>query len=205
MMQATIDVTVPTSLTVSQVDAQRTAIDYVAAHINSAFEVVAGGRYYHKPLGQEIWQFIIRCEHGPLDAIHVNVQSGAIISLTNEQICAIREKAAVLAARKRGVLPVDAQGYVLGEYARRRANAYLSMEVSLFYSAVEGIFVPLAQPIWQFSIEVQLPRLGILGRMGTIDVDAQNGEAIPLTHKQIKRIRERADALVELRTQTAAA
>ena len=31
----------------------------------------------------------------------------------------MREKAAILAAQQQGVLPVDAQGYVLGEYARR--------------------------------------------------------------------------------------
>jgi hypothetical protein len=204
-MQATIDVTGSTLFAVSQSDAQRTAMEYVAAHIDPTFEVVAGGRYSHKALGQEVWQFIVRCAYGPLDAVFVNVQSGAMLSLSSEQIGVIREKAAVLAARKQGIIPVDSQGYVLGEYARRRADAYLSMDVSLFYSAVEGIFVPLAQPIWQFLIEVQLPRLGILGRLGTIDVDAQTGEVIPLTHKQIQQIRERADALVEFRSQTAAA
>lgn len=204
-MQATLDVTGSTQFAVSQSDAQRTATEYVAAHLDPTFEVVAAGQYFHNSLGQEIWQFIVRCAHGPLDAVYVNVQSGAMISLTSQQIRGIREKAAVLAARKQGIVPVNSQGYVLGEYARRRADAYLSMEVSLFYSAVEGIFVPLARPIWQFLIEVQLPRLGILGRLGTLDVDAQTGDVIPLTHKQIQQIRERADALVELRTQTAAA
>jgi hypothetical protein len=128
-----------------------------------------------------------------------------VINLTMDEIRVVREKAAIFAARKQGILPVNAQGYVLGEYARRRANGYLSREVSLFYSATDGIFVPLTQPIWQFSIEVRLPRLGVLGIMGAIDVDAQTGEVIPLTTKQIKRIRERADALVEFRTQATAA
>src|SRR5215208_1352284 len=105
MMQATIDAVMPTLLTVSQEDAQRAAADYVADHIDLAFEVVAAGRYFHKPLGQEIWQFIIRSEDGPLGAIFVNVQTGAVIPLTSEQVCVVREKAAMLAANKQGVLP----------------------------------------------------------------------------------------------------
>ena len=39
------------------------------------------------------------------------------------------------------------------------------------------------------------------GILGTLDVDAQTGEPIPLTHKQIKRMRARADAIVEFQTQ----
>ena len=96
---------------------------------------------------------------------------------------------------------MNGHGYVLGEYARRQADSYLGTEVSLFYSATKGVFVPLTHPIWQFTLQVRLPRLGILGLMGAIDVDARTGEVLPLTHKQIKRIRERADALVEFQTQ----
>jgi hypothetical protein len=103
------------------------------------------------------------------------------------------------------VLPLNTQGYVVAEYARRQADRYLGMQVSLFYSATEGVFIPLARPLWQFLLQVRLPHRGVLGILGTLDVDAQTGEVLPLTHKQIKRIRERADALVEFRTQTAAA
>jgi hypothetical protein len=38
-----------------------------------------------------------------------------------------------IVASKRGVLTTNEQGYILGEYARRQADSYLSMEVSLFY------------------------------------------------------------------------
>jgi hypothetical protein len=113
-------------------------------------------------------------------------------------------------------LPLNEQGYVLAEYARRQADRYLGMQVSLFYSATDEVFIPLARPLWQFSVQVRLPGLGVIGSMGAIDVDAQTGEVIPLTQPQIKRIRERADAIrhcaaaptsaaVEFRTQTAAA
>lgn len=191
--------------TVSEADAHAAACAYAAAHVDAAFEVVDGAHYFSRPLGRAIWRFFLRGEHGPVGAIEVDAQTGAVIGLTDDEIRVIHEKAVILAARKQGVLPVDAQGYVLGEYARRRADSYLGAEVSLFYSATDGVFIPLARPIWQFAIQVRLPRLGVLGIMGTLDVDAQSGEVIPLTHKQVTRIRERADALVEFRTQTTAA
>ncbi|HMN26648.1 MAG TPA: hypothetical protein PKE45_00730 [Caldilineaceae bacterium] len=203
-MQTVLDKPTSTS-TVSRADAQLVASAYVADQVDPAFEVVDGARYYSKPLSREIWRFFVRCAQGPVGVIRVDAQTGAVNPLTTDEIRAMHEKAAIFVARQQGVLAVDTQGYVLAEYARRQADSYLGTEVSLFYSATDGIFVPLVRPIWQFSIQVRLPRLGVLGIMGTLDVDAQSGEVIPLTHKQIKRIRERADALVEFRTQTTAA
>jgi hypothetical protein len=204
-MQTTLDRPTISTATVSEADAQCAASAYVVANIDPAFAVVHDAHYHRQFSDQACWRFFVCCTYGPLTTLYVEAQTGAVVSLTAEEIRVMHEQAAILAARKQGSLPVDAQGYVLGEYARRRANGYLSREVSLFYSATAGLFVPVARPLWQFSIEVRLPRLGVLGSMGTIDVDAQTGEVVPLTHKQIKRIRERADALVEFRTQTAAA
>ena len=204
-MQTTLDRPTISTATVSEADAQRAASTYVATSIDPTFEVVDGAQYYSKPLNQEIWRFFIRCAYGPLYPIQVDLHTGEMIALTSEEIRIVREKAAILEARKRGVLPLNEQGYVLAEYARRQADSYLGMQVSLFYSATDGVFIPLARPLWQFLLQVRLPRLGMLGILGTLDVDAQTGEVILLTHKQMKRIRERADALVEFRTQTAAA
>ena len=204
-MQTVLDVPTTSVSTVSQADAYRVACAYVAAYLDPAFAVVDGEQYYSKPLGQEIWRFFIQCAHGPLDAIKVDAQTGEVIALSTDQVRRIRERAVMAEARSQHSLPVDAQGYVLAEYARRRANGYLSMEVSLFCSATDGVFIPLARPIWQFAIRFSLPRLGELGILGTLDVDARAGEIIPLTTKQIKRMRVRADALVEFRTQTATA
>jgi hypothetical protein len=191
--------------TISLADAQRAASDYIIKHLDPSFVAASGESYYSKTLGREVWQFVLRCEQGPLATIAVDAQTGEVVALTNDEIRAVRERAIIFIAKEQGVLPVDEQGYVLAEYARRQADSYLGAEVSLFYSTTNGVFVPLACPIWQFAIQVRLPRLGVLGIMGTLDVDAQTGEVIPLTHKQIKRIRERADALVEFRTQTATA
>jgi hypothetical protein len=208
-MQAIVDIAPLDMVTVSEMETYRAARAYVAANIDPAFEVVLDSHYHQQHREQDLWRFFICCTHGPLTTLYVDAQTGVVIPLTADEIRVVREKAALLVARQQNRLPLNEQGYVIGEYARRRANGYLTMKVSLFYSAVDGIFGPPAGgppgAIWQFSIEVRLPRLGALGIMGTIDVDAQTGEVIPLTQKQIKRIRDRADALVELRTQTAAA
>lgn len=205
-MQAVLNVPTTTRLsTVSQADAQRVASAYVTTTLDPAYEVVEGTRYYHKPLGREIWQFMIRCAHGALDALYVDAKSGTVIPLEADKMRVIRERAIIAEARTRGVLPVDTQGYVLAEYARRKANGYLSLEVGLACEATDGVLIPLARPVWQFAIRFGLPRLGELGILGTLDVDARSGEILSLTTQQIKRMRVRADALVEFHTQTAAA
>lgn len=201
-MQTTLDRR-STSATVSEAEAQRVASTYVATFIDPTFEVVDGALYYSKPLGRTIWQFILRCPQGPLDAIAVDAHTGSVIPLTHDEIRVRRERAVIAAAQTQSVLPLDEHGYVLAEYARRKADGYLGMDIGLFCSATDGVLIPLERPIWQFAIRFGLPRLGELGILSTLDVDAQTGEPIPLTPKQIKRMRARADAIVKFQTQTA--
>jgi hypothetical protein len=172
---------------------------YVADHIDPTFEVVKGAQYYHKSLEQEVWQFIIRCAHGPLDAIHISVQTGAIIPPTSEQVRVIREKAALLAARKQGVLPIDEQGYVLGEYARRRASRYLGDRLSMFYDGANPIFVPGDPALWQVTIVFKMYDVGPF-ILGLLDVHAKTGEPLPLPTEQIEHIRERTRAIIRHQT-----
>jgi hypothetical protein len=181
----------PSLTMVSKTDAQAAANCYLAEQIDSAFEALSGAFYEQGPLARATWRFFVHSVHGPVGLIHVDAHSGTVISLTEHEIQVCQEKAVVLAARQRGVLPLDEHGYVLSEYARRRANQYLSMDVGMFYCAADGVLIPLARPIWQFSIQVRLPQLGVVAVMGAIDIDARTGEVIPLTNRQIKRIDER--------------
>jgi hypothetical protein len=64
---------------VTEVDAHRIADQYVTTAIDPTFAVVNGTRYYHKSLGREIWQFILRSDQAPLDAIYVDAQMAAVI------------------------------------------------------------------------------------------------------------------------------
>lgn len=70
----------------------------------------------------------------------------------------------------------------------------ISSVVDIPFSAVDGVYIPLEQPIWQFAIRFCLPRLGTLAIMGTIDVDAIIGTPLVLSEKRIRTIQERADA-----------
>jgi hypothetical protein len=116
--------------------------------------------------------------------------------LTADELRIVQERALIAEAESRGELPVAAQGYVPAEYARRRANGYLTDHLSLHYSATHGTFVPLNRPIWQFAIRFRLPRLNRAESMGTLSVDAQTGEPIPLTTEQLEHIRDRTHALI---------
>jgi hypothetical protein len=203
-MEALLDVPTASVSTVSQADAQRTAAAYVTANIDPAFAVVSGARLPRPAGGCEVWQFVIRCEHGPLDAIEVDAQTGEVFPLAEDKIGVIREKAAIYAARKQGVVPVDASGYVLGEYARRRAEGYLGDQIGMFFNAADPVFVPSEPPRWQVTVIFKRYQRGPF-TLGVMDVDAKTGEPLPLSKLHLKRIRERAHALVAVQPQTAAA
>lgn len=203
-MRVTPDVISITMPTVSEADARRIASDYVATTIDATFALAGGTHYYHKFLGREIWQFIIRSNQAPLDAIYIDAQTADVIALTEGQVRMVRERAAIAKAKADDVVPVDEHGYIPAEYARRKLNGYLSREVSLFCHATDGVFIPLVRPIWQFAIRFGLPNRGELGILGTIDIDARTSEVLPLTNQQIKRMRVRANTIVEFQTQTTA-
>jgi hypothetical protein len=133
----------------------------------------------------------------------VDAETGAVVALTEDELRIVQERALIAEAESRGELPVAAQGYVPAEYARRRANGYLTDHLSLHYSATEGAFVPLGRPVWQFAIRFRLPRLNV-GVMGTVDVDAQTGKPIPLTTEQLEHIRDRTHAVIRHQQSTTA-
>jgi hypothetical protein len=203
-MQAVLDVPTTSTPTVSQADAQRAACDYAATQIDPSFEVIQGTRYYHKPLGREIWRFFIRCQHGPVGILQVDAQTGAVIRLTNAELRAVREKAAILAARQQGVLPLDQQGHILAEYARRRASSYLDEHLSMFYGGTDPVFVAGEPPVWQVTIVFHMYDVGPF-TLGVLDVDAKTGEPIPLSKRQLQRIRERTRAITRHQPSSAAA
>lgn len=140
-MQTTLDVPALTPA-VSEADAQQAARDYVAAYLDPAFEVVSDTHYHRQPIQRATWRFFIRCAYGPLRTIEMDAQSGQVVRLTDDEICVLREKAAIWAAAQQGVLPVDAHGYVLGEYARRRAEQYLVQD---------GVNRPILSRRWRLA------------------------------------------------------
>lgn len=204
-MQVLPDVLTVSPRVISLDDAHQAARVYVTAAIDPAFEVVSDTHTNDRQVSQRtIWRFFILCAHGPLYPLKVDAQSGEVIPLSATEIRVIREKAAIYAARKQGVLPLNEQGYVLGEYARKRADRYLGDQIGMYFDAADPVFVPGDSPRWQVTIVFKRYYLGPF-TLGVMDVDAKTGEPIPLTKTQLKRIRERTHALIEFHTQTAAA
>lgn len=193
-MQAIIE-SPPAPTAISQVEARQVAQQYVAAQIDPRFAVTNGEHYNSPALGRACWRFIICQEQDPLSALMVDAQTGQIVALTPAEIQVVREKAAIYTARKQGVLPMNEQGYVLGEYARREASSYLDDNLSLFYGAVDPVFIQNALPIWQVTIVFKMYDQGPF-ILGVMDVNAKTGEPLPLSPNQIKRIRERTRAII---------
>lgn len=195
-------------VTVDEATAYRAAEAYVQADIvrenrAQAFELSSGTQYYSKPLEQEIWRFILRCPYGPLESIQVDVESGKVFRLSVDEVRVLHEKVAIYEARQNGVLPLNKEGYVLGEYARRIASRYLDNHLSMHFSAADPLFVPGESPIWQMLIRFRLPNVEPF-TLGILDVDAQTGEPHSLSKDRLEQIRERTRAIIEHQTSAAA-
>lgn len=101
-------------------------------------------------------------------------------------------------------IPTKAGTAITEIIARRIANGYLSRHVGIAFGAVSGVYIPLTTPVWQFAIEFRLPRLGQLGIMGTIDINVETGVPLPLSATEIRKIQERANAIVQFQAQATA-
>lgn len=179
--------------TISEADARHAASKYVTDDLDPSFEAVKGLLLGRQP---PRWRFVIRSPHGPLGYLFVEAETGAVIPLTEDEKRIVRERYLIAAAESRNERPVVAQGHVPVEYARRRANGYLTEQLSLHYSAIDGRFVTQGRPLWQFTIRLRLPRRGVAGVVGTLSVDARTGDPVPLTSEQLNQSRDRAHALI---------
>lgn len=189
---------------VSEHRAQGAATAFVAERLGNGYAVVNGAYHYSKPRAKMLWRFLVRCEAGPIGVIYVEGDSGQVLPWTADETRILLEKTELLRARKQAVIPRGKDGYVLREYARRQATAYLSMQVGLQATATDPIFIPLTPPIWQCLIELHIPRIGTIGVFGLLDVDAYTGEVLPLTGEQIQQIWTRGNAATEFCTPSTA-
>jgi hypothetical protein len=207
-MHATLDLPLPFTPTVSQADPQRAADAYLTHTLGAGYSAVSGV-YEH-----ECWSFLIRWHRATLPQpcivgrVSVRLQEAlgrvAVIPLTEDQLREVRECADWERARVQGELARDASGYVSRHQARRLARRWLDRHLALKYDASGGILLPLATPIWQFSICFGLQELH-LEPLGVIDVDAQTGEVKPLKLDQLENLRERVCAVIQHNTPTATA
>jgi hypothetical protein len=204
-MENTLEMTTTSPPTVSETEAQQAADAYLATALGAEYRALSGfsgqGRWYFR-IG---WQCPNRHSPYGVGKLAVDAHSGAVQSLTDEQLHETREWGAVQAANERGELARDAQGYVLRYQAQRQATTWLSDHLSMHFSATDGLFVPLARPLWQFAIRFRLPSVGELKPLGVIDVDALTGQVTSLSRHQQHTIQERVCEIIRHRTPAAAA
>ncbi len=98
-----------------------------------------------------------------------------------------------------GTVTMDArlQGeiHISPDQARRRANKFLAMDVSVLIGADDPVLVWGEQPHWRLTANLYLPELGKVGPVGHLEVDAITGSMLPLSVEQIKEIQGCANDL----------
>ncbi|MCZ7668075.1 MAG: hypothetical protein M5U34_13220 [Chloroflexi bacterium] len=79
--------------------------------------------------------------------------------------------------------------------AQHTANGYLAQYVTMMVMAGTPTLFLSQPPVWRVPAILSLPGLGDVSAIGTVDVDANTGEVIPLTESQLSRMQEIAHAL----------
>jgi hypothetical protein len=79
--------------------------------------------------------------------------------------------------------------------AQRKANGYLAQYVTMMVMAGTPTLFLGQQPVWRVPAILSLPGLGEVSTIGTVDIDAETGEIIPLPNSQLSRMQEIAHAL----------
>jgi hypothetical protein len=203
-MQTTLNPTLPRTSSVREAAAQGAAESYLAQVLGAGY--AATNAFY----GNGRWNFLI-CPQlvtgaaNGIGKLAVNAMSGTVIALNDEQIQAVCEQATLLAAPQHRESVRDERGYILRHQAEVKATQWLSDHLTLHFSATDALFVPLENPLWQFSIRFRLPQVGEIKPLGVMDVDAQSGAVRPLSRQQLNTIQERVHAIIRYRELATAA
>lgn len=178
-------------------DLRQVAVRYINDYIGEAFTVSK----LRLQQDQQKWWGLIQyqakgqCRPIGVGRVEIDVQSGKIIPLPSSEVQGICEKAAMLEARQQSLTPVDEQGYVLSEFARKQASRYLWDQLGMYYGATDPMFLSGESPLWQVTVVFTLYELGPFS-VGSMKVEAQSGEPIPLTKSAIRQIKERVYAII---------
>lgn len=162
--------------------------------INAYLASTLGNDYYAGNSSQRelCWCFAVKWQRDGINPVMVGTISfdtvtDQLIELTPEQIQDMQEAGPVQIAQYRGELARSTNGYVLRYHARIKANMWVSNHVDLKVGAEGGIWVPLDEPIWRYSIYYRTAESN-LSPIGAIDVDAQSGCVIPLHLQELQTL-----------------
>jgi hypothetical protein len=195
-MQTIITGSPTISAAVSALAAQRAANSYllttVAADIETASPILI-------PDDLPIWRMRVQpCQRqrtATLGVIDVDARTGVVAPLTAEQIEDMRDRLQAETGTAKAILRPAAQ---------ITANGYLSDYVSLFAKTERPVLITGDRPLWRATVFLRLRGHGRVCDLGVIDVDAQTGEVMPLSQKQLQAMRKRAHDAAERTTLAAA-
>lgn len=89
------------------------------------------------------------------------------------------------------------------QLAQRKANSFLAGYVTMMVSAGQPMLILGDYPMWQVPAILQLPKLGAVSTVGTVEVNAQTGELKLPSTAQIQRMQELAHAITSYFTSAA--
>lgn len=89
--------------------------------------------------------------------------------------------------------------------ARRKVNGYLALHVSMSLLAGKPVLLMNQPPVWQVPLEMKVEDSGPIATFGTVEVDAQTRELVPLTPLQIRTIQDQVNELLARLTSDATA
>lgn len=95
----------------------------------------------------------------------------------------------------KATVDLEATLSVSPDSARRRANGYLGRHVAMSIQADDPVLVWGKRLVWRMQMHLSLRGLGRVATVGTVDVDAQTRDVIPLSASEIINLQERANAI----------
>lgn len=183
-----------------EINYQQIAAEYVSLQLGNTFLVSHDGQ-----ITSNIWWSLVMAQiperEKPFGVgrVTVDATTGKVIPLSQREIQLLHEKVAIARATEANQLPTDEKGYVLAEYARKKADQYLRCSLSMHYGATDPILVEENPYLWQVTIQFKMYEVGPV-TLGTLDVNAITGEVIPLSTDEIARIQERTRGIIRLQT-----
>jgi hypothetical protein len=81
------------------------------------------------------------------------------------------------------------------DQARRTANGFLAGHVVMMVGGGQPTLVVDQTPVWRVPAVLRLPAVGDVSTVGAVDIDAQTGDLVPPSPKEIDRMQELAHAL----------
>jgi hypothetical protein len=88
-------------------------------------------------------------------------------------------------------IQITAQFNYSAVVAKRMVSRFVTDEISYMLRALDPVLVAAERIVWRVPIALAFPNVGVLGQVGTVDVDVENGRLL-LTPPQVESIRNTA-------------